>query len=173
MQYSEPTFEALVRSIVYQQLSGKAASTIFGRVAQAVGEITPDRLAAKSAEELRPLGLSGQKAKYILDLAEKTLTGVVRFQDLPALADDAVIAHLTQVKGVGVWTAHMFLIFALRRPDVLPTGDLGIRNATQRAYGLKEAPKPEKLKNLARKWRPYASVASWYLWRSIDGDGAM
>ena len=173
MQYSEPTFEALVRSIVYQQLSGKAASTIFGRVAQAVGEITPERLAAKSPEELRPLGLSGQKAKYILDLAEKTRTGVVRFQDLPALADDAVIEHLTQVKGVGVWTAHMFLIFALRRPDILPTGDLGIRNAAQRAYGLKEAPKPEKLENLARKWRPYASVASWYLWRSIDGDAAM
>ena len=173
MQYSEPTFEALVRSIVYQQLSGKAASTIFGRVAQAVGEITPERLAAKSPEELRPLGLSGQKAKYILDLAEKTRTGVVRFQDLPALDDEAVIEHLTQVKGVGVWTAHMFLIFALRRPDVLPTGDLGIRNATQRAYGLKEAPKPEKLESLGRKWRPYASIASWYLWRSIDGDAAL
>ena len=173
MQYSEPTFEALVRSIVYQQLSGKAASSIFGRVAQSVGEITAERLAAKSLEELRPLGLSGQKAKYILDLAEKTLTGVVRFQDLPALGDDAVIEHLTQVKGVGVWTAHMFLIFALRRPDVLPTGDLGIRNAAQRAYGLNEAPKPEKLELLARNWRPYASVASWYLWRSIDGDAAM
>ena len=173
IEYSEPTFAALVRSIVFQQLSGKAASTIFGRVVQAVGEITPERLAAQSPEELRPLGLSGQKAKYILDLAEKTRTGVVRFQDLPALADDAVIEHLTQVKGVGVWTAHMFLIFALRRPDVLPTGDLGIRNAAQRAYGLKEAPKPEKLENLARKWRPYASVASWYLWRSIDGEAAM
>ena len=173
MQYSEPTFEALVRSIIYQQLSGKAASTIFGRVAQAVGEITPERLAAKSPEELRPLGLSGQKAKYILDLAEKTRTGVVRFQDLPALGDQAVIEHLTQVKGVGVWTAQMFLMFALRRLDVLPTGDLGIRNAVHRAYQLKEAPGPEKLEKIAQPWRPYATVASWYLWRSIDGDGAM
>lgn len=173
IQYSEPTFEALVRSIVFQQLSGKAAGTIYGRVVQAVGDVTPERLAAKSPEELRALGLSGQKSKYILDLAEKTRTGVVRFQDLPALDDEAVIEHLTQVKGVGVWTAHMFLIFALRRPDILPTGDLGIRNAVHRAYRLKEPPKPERLEKLAVKWRPYASVASWYLWRSIDGDGAM
>lgn len=173
IEYSEPTFEALVRSIVYQQLSGKAAGTIFGRLSQAVGKITPGSLSARSPEELRTCGLSGQKATYILDLAEKTRSGVVRFQDLSALDDEAVVAHLTQVKGVGVWTAHMFLIFALRRPDVLPTGDLGIRNAAQRAYGLREAPKPEHLEKLARQWRPYASIASWYLWRSIDGEGAL
>jgi len=173
IQYSEPTFEALVRSIIYQQLSGKAASTIYSRVVQAVGDITPERLATKSPEKLRPLGLSGQKTKYVLDLAEKTRTGQVRFQDLPALDDAAVIEHLTQVKGVGVWTAHMFLIFALRRPDVLPTGDLGIRNAIHRAYRLRQPPKPEKIEKIARKWRPYASIASWYLWRSIDGDAAL
>jgi DNA-3-methyladenine glycosylase II len=173
IQYSQPTFEALVRSIVYQQLSGKAAGTIYGRLVQSVGDITPERLAAKSPEELRTLGLSGQKAKYVLDLAEKTRNGVVRFQDLPGLDDDAVIEHLTQVKGVGVWTAHMFLIFALQRPDILPTGDLGIRNAAHRAYRLREAPKPERLEKLAKKWRPYASIASWYLWRSIDGDAAL
>ena len=171
--YKDPTFESLVRSIVYQQLSGKAASTIYGRVVEAVGPITPERLTHRTPEDLRPLGLSGQKAKYILDLAEKTRSGVVRFQDLPALDDQAVIAHLTQVKGVGVWTAQMFLMFALRRLDVLPTGDLGIRNAVHRAYKLKEAPKPEKLEQVARKWRPYATVASWYLWRSLDGDAAL
>jgi DNA-3-methyladenine glycosylase II len=173
IQYSEPTFEALVRSIVYQQLSGKAAGTIYGRLVQSVGDITPERLAAKTPEELRTLGLSGQKAKYVLDLAEKTRNGVVRFQDLPLLDDAAVIEHLTQVKGVGEWTAHMFLIFALRRPDVLPTGDLGIRTAAHRAYRLRQAPKPERLEKLAKKWRPYASIASWYLWRSIDGDAAL
>ncbi|MBY0506576.1 MAG: DNA-3-methyladenine glycosylase [Bryobacteraceae bacterium] len=173
IQYREPTFEALVRSIIYQQLSGKAAGTIYARFAESVGEMTPKRLAKRTVEDLRPLGLSGQKAKYVLDLAEKTRTGLVRFQDLPALDDQAVIAHLTQVKGVGVWTVQMFLMFALRRPDVLPTGDLGIRNAVQRAYGLPEPPSPERLAKIAEPWRPHATIASWYLWRSLDGDAAV
>ena len=173
IQYHEPTFEALVRSIVYQQLSGKAAGSIYGRLVAAVDEITPEHLATKTPEELRPLGLSGQKSKYILDLAEKTRAGVVRFQDLAQWDDAAVIAHLTQVKGVGVWTAQMFLMFALRRLDVLPTGDLGIRNAVHRAYQLKEAPAPEKLEKIGQHWRPYATIACWYLWRSLDGDAAM
>jgi len=173
LQYQEPTFEALVRSIVYQQLSGKAAGTIYGRLVEAVDAMTPGHLATKSPAELRPVGLSGQKSKYILDLAEKTQAGVVRFQDLPELDNAAVIAHLTQVKGVGVWTAQMFLMFALRRPDVLPAGDLGIRNAMQRAYGLAESPTPERMEHIARPWRPYATVACWYLWRSLDGDAAM
>ena len=173
MEYREPSFEALVRSIVYQQLSGKAASTIYGRVEAAVGQVTPERLLACSAEELRGLGLSGQKASYVLDLAEKTRSGVVRFQDLPALGDAAVIEHLTPVKGVGVWTVQMFLMFALRRRDVLPVGDLGIRSAMKQAYRMRELPKPERMERVARPWRPYASVACWYLWRSLDGDGAM
>ncbi len=173
IQYSQPNFEALARSIVYQQLSGKAASTIYSRVLGAVGSMTPENLLKQTPESLRLLGLSNQKAKYVLDLAEKTCAGVVRFQDLPELDDDGVIEHLTQVKGVGVWTAHMFLIFALQRPDVLPVGDLGIRNAAQRAYRLREMPKPERLEKLARKWRPYSSIACWYLWRSIDGDAAL
>ena len=173
IQYHEPTFEALARSIVFQQLSGKAAGAIYARLVDSVGAITPENLATKAPEDLRPLGLSGQKSKYILDLAEKTRSGVVRFQDLPDLDDDAVIEHLSQVKGVGVWTAQMFLMFALRRLDVLPTGDLGIRNATQRAYQLKEAPAPEKLEKIGQHWRPYATIACWYLWRSLDGDAAM
>ena len=173
IEYSEPTFEALVRSIVYQQLSGKAAGTIHARLVQLAGPITPERLAMQTPETLRSAGLSGQKAKYVLDLAEKTRNGVVRFQDLPQMDDAAVIEHLTQVKGVGVWTAHMFLIFALRRPDILPIGDLGIRNAAHRAYGLRQPPPPDRIEKLGRKWRPYASIASWYLWRSIDGDAAL
>lgn len=173
IQYSPPTFEALARSIVYQQLSGKAASTIYSRVLGAVGSMTPENLMQQTPEALRLLGLSNQKAKYVLDLAEKTRAGLVRFHDLPDMDDAAVIEHLTQVKGVGVWTAHMFLMFALQRPDVLPVGDLGIRSAAQRAYRLREMPKPERLEKLARKWRPYSSVACWYLWRSIDGDAAL
>lgn len=173
MAYREPTFEALARSIVYQQLSGKAAATIYGRVEAAVGAVTPARLLGCTAQELRGFGLSGQKASYVLDLAEKTRSGAVRFQDLPALGDEAVIEHLTQVKGVGVWTVQMFLMFALRRRDVLPVGDLGIRAAMKQAYRMRELPKPERMERVARPWRPFASVACWYLWRSLDGDGAM
>lgn len=173
MTYKEPTFEALVRSIVFQQLSGKAAGTIYGRVQAAVGEVTPERLLARTVEELRGLGLSGQKTSYVRDLAEKTQAGVIRFQDLPALDDAAVIEHLTQVKGVGVWTVQMFLMFALRRPDVLPVGDLGIRMAMKQAYRMRALPKPERMERVARPWRPYATVACWYLWRSLDGEAAL
>lgn len=173
LTYREPTFPSLVRSIVFQQLSGKAASTIFGRLEAAVGEITPERVLAHSIDELRSLGLSGQKTSYVRDLAEKTRSGAVRFQDLPHLDDQAVIEHLTQVKGVGVWSAQMFLMFALRRPDVLPTGDLGIRQAMQRAYRLRQPPEPARMERLARPWRPYASFACWYLWRSLDGPAEM
>jgi DNA-3-methyladenine glycosylase II len=173
MTYKEPNFESLVRSIVFQQLSGKAAGTIYGRVQAAVGEVTPERLLARTAEELRGWGLSGQKASYVRDLAEKTQAGLIRFQDLPALDDAAVIEHLTQVKGVGVWTVQMFLMFALRRPDVLPVGDLGIRMAMKQAYRMRELPKPERMERVARPWRPYATVACWYLWRSLDGEAAL
>ena len=173
MTYKEPAFESLVQSIVYQQLSGKAAGTIYGRVREALGEVTPEGLLGRPVEELRAWGLSGQKASYVRDLAHKTQCGVVRFQDLPGMADQAVIEHLTQVKGVGVWTVQMFLMFALRRLDVLPVGDLGIRQGMKQAYRMRELPQPERMEKVARPWRPYASVASWYLWRSLDGDGAM
>jgi DNA-3-methyladenine glycosylase II len=173
LTYREPDFESLVRSIVYQQLSTKAAATIFGRIAAATGDITPARILAHTPEALRSLGLSTQKASYVRDLAEKTQSGQVRFQDLPSLDDQAVIAHLTQVKGVGVWSAQMFLMFALRRPDVLPTGDLGIRQAMQRAYRMRQPPKPDRMERVARPWRPHATIACWYLWRSLDGDAAM
>lgn len=173
IQYREPDFESLVRSIVYQQLSGKAAATIYGRLETAVGEVTPQTVLRLRPARMRKLGLSKQKTEYIRDLARHTQTGQLDFTELPSMDDDGVIQRLTQVKGIGVWTAHMFLIFALRRPDVLPTGDLGVRSAIRRAYGMAELPAPAAIEELARAWRPYCSVASWYLWRSLDGQAAL
>jgi len=173
MTFKEPTFESLARSIVYQQLSGKAASTIFGRLVAAAGPITPDSILSLTTREMRSLGLSQQKATYIRDLACRTKAGEIVFENLPSLSDEEVIAHLTRVKGIGVWTAQMFLIFALRRPDVLPAGDLGIRTAMMREWGLAALPKPAEMEEIAKPWRPWCSVACWYLWRSIDGAAEM
>ena len=172
MKYGEPIFEELVRSIVYQQLSGRVASVIFGRLHAALGgsPVTPEGILKLRPERMRRLGLSGQKTLYIRELAKHTKNGSVVFGKLPEMDDVAVIEHLTQVKGIGVWTAHMFLIFALRRRDVLPVGDLGIRTAMQRAWKLSELPKPAEMERIAAPWRPWASVASWYLWRSLDMD---
>ena len=122
---------------------------------------------------MRPLGLSTQKARYVTDLAEKTTARHIQFPKLRAMDDAAVIEHLTVVKGVGVWTVHMFLIFALQRHDVLPTGDLAVRAAIKRAYELEALPTPLEMEQIAEPWRPYASVASWYLWRSLDGEAAL
>jgi DNA-3-methyladenine glycosylase II len=170
IQYRDPCFETLVRSIVYQQLSGKVASVIFGRLAEAAkGQITPESMLKLTPARMRKCGLSKQKTAYIRDLAKKTSQGSVRFEALAGLADHEVIEHLVQVKGVGVWTAHMFLMFALQRTDVLPTGDLGIRTAMKKAYELEALPLPKQMEELAWTWRPYCSVASWYLWRSLEG----
>jgi DNA-3-methyladenine glycosylase II len=169
IEFREPGFETLVKSIVFQQLSGRVASVIFGRLVAAVGgRLTPEGVLKLRPARMRTLGLSTQKTSYIRDLARHTRDGAIKFEELPALPDEEVIARLTQVKGIGVWTAHMFLIFALRRTDVLPVGDLGIRNALRRAYGLAELPAPDEMIALAECWRPYCTVASWYLWRSID-----
>jgi len=170
MEYGEPRFESLVRSIVYQQLSGRVASVIFGRLLAAAGEegITPAGILRLRPERMRKLGLSAQKTLYIRELAKHTKRGSVIFESLPELEDSAVVEHLTQVKGIGVWTAHMFLMFSLRRTDILPTGDLGIRMAMKNAYGLEELPKPAQMEQIAAAWRPWCSVASWYLWRSLD-----
>ena len=129
-----------------------------------------DVIGKDDRHRMRRLGLSAQKTLYIRELAKHTKKGSVVFEGLPEMDDQAVVEHLTQVKGIGVWTAHMFLIFALRRPDVLPTGDLGIRMAMQKAWNLAELPKPQEMETLAAKWRPWASVASWYLWRSLDNE---
>jgi len=172
--YSEPIFQTLVRSIVYQQLNGNAASTIFGRLAAAAkaDPLTPESILKLRPARMRTAGLSKQKLTYIRDLARLAKRGEVDFEHLADLEDAVVIEQLTRVKGVGVWTVHMFLMFALRRPDVLPTGDYGIRAAMKKAYGLAEMPKPDEMARIAAAWRPYSSVASWYLWRSLDNAGA-
>jgi len=175
IEYREPVFQNLVRSIVYQQLSGKAALTIFNRLRAAAKSdpLTPDAILKLPPAKMRALGLSKQKLTYIRELARLTRAGEVSFERLPEMDDVAIVETLTKVKGVGVWTAHMFLIFALRRPDVLPTGDLGIRVAIKKAYGLAELPKPAEMEEIGRAWRPWSSVACWYLWRSLDNVGAM
>ena len=174
MQFLEPTFATLVRSIVYQQLSGRVARVIYQRLLDAAsGEITPAAILKLKPAKLRALGLSRQKSAYILDLASRTAAGSVVFETIDRLSDTEVIEHLTAVKGIGVWTAHMFLIFALRRTDVLPTGDLGVRTAIRKAYALEELPKPADVEQIAESWRPFCSVAAWYLWRSLDNEAAL
>jgi DNA-3-methyladenine glycosylase II len=171
IQFRDPDFETLVKSIVYQQLSGHVASVIFGRLAKAAGgRLTPENILKMRPARMRALGLSKQKTAYIRDLARHTRDGRVVFEELASLDDSLVIERLTQVKGIGVWTVHMFLIFALRRTDVLPTGDLGIRNAMRKAYGMPAPPTPAEMETLAQRWRPYCTVASWYLWRSLETD---
>ena len=175
IDYHPPVFATLARSIVSQQLSGRAAATIWARLAAAARprRVTPALIASLTTEQLRACGLSAAKCASLHDLARRTATGEVRFRAIPAMSDDEVIAHLTPVRGVGVWTAHMFLIFALRRPDVLPIGDLGIRNAIRRAWSLPAPPDPGEMETLAAPWRPWRSVASWYLWRSLDNQAAL
>ncbi len=171
MKFRDPDFETLVKSIVYQQLSGRVASVIFARLAAAVkGQVTPENILKLRPSRMRTLGLSTQKTAYIRDLARHTRDGRLLFEELPQLADADAIGRLTQVKGIGEWTAHMFLMFALRRPDILPVGDLGIRNAIRRAYGTAELPTPEEMERIAQPWRPYCTIASWYLWRSLETD---
>lgn len=177
------TFEAVVRSVVFQQLAGAAARTIYQRLhtacQQANGRqatepsrsgfaITPESVLALSEEQLRACGLSRQKLSYIRDLAEKTRSGEIEFARLPEMSDDDVIRHLTRVKGIGVWSAQMFLIFALGRLDVMPTADFGVNMAICKAYGKRKIPKPKQLLKFSEKWKPYRSLACWYLWRSTD-----
>jgi DNA-3-methyladenine glycosylase II len=169
MRQSEPTFESLARSIVYQQLHGKAAATIYGRLVAATSNpMVPEAILLLSHEEMRALGLSMQKAKYVRDLAERTARAEIDFPGMLEMADQEVIDALTQVKGVGVWTVQMFLMFSLKRPNVLPTGDLGIRNAVKKAYRMRKTPTPADIEKRAKPWHPYCSVASWYLWRSLE-----
>jgi DNA-3-methyladenine glycosylase II len=165
----EPTFETLARSITFQQLNGKAAGTIFGRLRKAVGRrFTAAAFLKLTTDELRACGLSRQKIASLTDLAERVARREINFRKLPDLEDDEIISVLSQVRGVGVWTAQMFLIFALQRPNVMPLADLGIRNAVRKAYGLSELPTPSELLRFAEKWQPYCSIASWYLWRSLE-----
>jgi len=191
MQFGPPEFHSLAEAIVYQQLNGKAAETIFKRFAALAGEpLTPDAILKLTNEQMRAAGLSKQKSAYLKDLAAKTSSGLLDFARLPGLADAEVIEHLTQVKGIGVWTAQMFLIFTLKRQNVLPTGDFGVRMAMFKHYlevqskaakklsktaSAKKArkrkiklPSPEQMEKIARSWEPYRSIACWYLWQSLD-----
>ncbi len=161
---------ALIGAIVSQQLSTKAAATIFGRfVALFPGGEIPGAaaIAALSDEQLRGVGLSGQKVRYLRDLTARMLDGRLNLDELDALPDEDVIERLTAVKGFGRWTAEMFLMFRLHRPDVLPVDDLGIVKAVQKTYGLRKRPKPQRILKMGEAWRPYRSVASWYLWQTL------
>ena len=167
-------YDALVRSIVFQQLSGKAASTIHRRFCEIYPGKRPraEHVLSTEDEMLRSAGLSRQKIGYLRDLSARVADRSLPLAHLGRLSDDAIIEHLVQVKGIGRWTVQMFLMFRLGRPDVLPELDLGVQNAIQRAYGLKQRPAPKDVLRIGEKWRPYASIASWYLWRSLEnGDG--
>ena len=196
MQFSPPEFHSLAEAIVYQQLNGKAAETIFKRFAALAGEpLLPEGILKLSDEQMRGAGLSKQKSAYLKDLAAKSSSGRLDFARLPGLPDAEVVEHLTQVKGIGVWTAQMFLIFSLKRENVLPTGDFGVRMAmykhyldvqlnARRAKAAKKTanksaaaksrkrkiklPSPEQMEKIAKRWEPYRSVACWYLWQSLD-----
>ena len=164
-------FQSLVESIVFQQLAGSAANTIYGRFIKYYDNVstlpqqilsTPDSIFKSS------IGLSSKKIEYIKDLSARVIDGRVNLSILPKLTDEEIVAQLTQVKGIGRWTAEMFLIFCLGRPDVLPVGDLGVRKAMQKIYSLEELPVPPTMLAIAQPWKPYRSIATWYLWKSLS-----
>jgi DNA-3-methyladenine glycosylase II len=189
LQFSPAEFHHLAEAIVYQQLNGKAAETIFKRFSALAGEpLTPEGILKLTDEQMRSAGLSKQKSAYLKDLASKTASGLLNFERLHEMPDAEVIEHLTQVKGIGVWTAQMFLMFSLKRENVLPTGDFGVRMAIYKHYldvprarakkksaagkvvrkGKIKLPSPAQMEKIAKCWEPYRSVACWYLWRSLD-----
>ncbi|MBI1808981.1 MAG: DNA-3-methyladenine glycosylase 2 family protein [Gemmatimonadetes bacterium] len=165
-------FDAVVRSIVYQQLSGAAASTIHGRVMALYGDASPTaaQLLRTPVEKLRAAGLSGRKVEYLHALAKQVKTRALPIESLHELDDDAVIDTLTQVRGVGRWTAQMVLMFRLKRPDVLAELDLGLQKGLQKVHGLRSLPSAKRLAKVGERWAPWRSVASWYLWRSLELD---
>jgi DNA-3-methyladenine glycosylase II len=164
-------FRTLTETIIYQQISGKAAEAILGRFL----DLFPKRCFPKPADvlaiplpRLRAAGLSSQKSTYLLDLAAKFNIGLIQPRKFSKMADEEISTHLIQVKGIGQWTADMFLMFALNRPDVLPVGDLGIRQGFKKLFNLSDMPTVEEMTTLAEPWRPYRTVASWYLWRILE-----
>ena len=170
-------YQELVESIISQQLSVKAAATILKRFKELFTEAfpSPESILAMDIEELRSVGLSRQKAGYIKDLANRVLDGSIQFSHLDSLSNQEIIDELTQIKGVGIWTVHMFLLFCMGRLDVLPTGDLGIKNGIYKAYDLPEKPSPEDIETVSinNQWHPYESIASWYIWHSLDNKPAL
>ena len=170
MRLRRNRFQSLVYSIIGQQISGKAAASIRARLVEHVKpeQISPQTIARLNPATLRGLGVSPQKSGYLLDLAERVLSGEVRLDRMSRMPDEEVIEALIRVKGIGVWTAQMFLIFSLGRLDVFPHDDLGVRSAIRNLYGLDDLPTKEVSHKIATPWRPYASVASWYCWRSLE-----
>jgi len=196
MKFGEPVFHSLAEAIIYQQLNGRAAETIFNRFAALAGNpLTPEGILKLTPEQMRSVGLSQQKSSYLRDMGERAHRGELDFSRLGKMSENEVIEHLTQVKGVGVWTAHMFLMFTLRRPNILPVGDFGVRMAMHKHYLEKKAlklrpskttkrtngktakktvkpqiilPKPDQMEMIAKRWEPYRSIACWYLWQSLD-----
>jgi DNA-3-methyladenine glycosylase II len=167
--YRRERFPSLVRAIIFQQLAGRAAQTIHDRFVNAIGGglPTPEAVLAASDEILRGAGLSRGKMAYLRDLASHVQSGSLDFKRLPRLTDDEIIAHLTRVKGIGRWTAEMFMMFNLRRPDILPVDDLGVRTAVMKAYGMTEPPPPKQLREFGERWKPHRTAAAWYLWQSM------
>ena len=167
-------FCGLVEAIVSQQLSTRAAATIYARLRTLLadgGPPTPESFLPHSDDALRGVGLSRQKASYLRDLSRKAIDGVINTNGLSQMSDEDIIAELTKIKGIGRWTVDMLLIFRLARPDIFPIGDLGVVKAIQTAYGLRKTPDTKRLIKIAEPWRPYRSVASWYLWASLKGPG--
>ena len=169
---TEHPFEALLRAIVYQQLSGKAAGTIHGRVLQRVGDPPmPEQILSTDPDDLRACGLSRAKTAAIIDLATHTLDGTIpAAADLHDSPNDDIVKRFTTVRGVGPWTVQMYLMFGLGRPDILPVTDLGIRKAVQSLRGIASLPEPVEVAREGAPWQPYRTIASWYLWRSLDLD---
>lgn len=168
-------YEVLLEAIVYQSISGKAAATIYGRI-RALGENerppSPEKMLRLQAGKLRKAGLSGAKVKAMKDLAKKTISGIVPTHDEAVqLSDEELVERLVSVRGIGAWTVEMFLIFRLGRPDVLPIHDLGVKKGWSVAYGKKHMPKPQELLKFGERWRPYRTVASWYMWRAFERAG--
>lgn len=174
---NEDYYQELVDAIISQQLSVHAARSIEGRFRDLFGGMfpTPEQILTTDVETLRGIGFSRAKGACVLDLAQHVVDGKVQFDHLDALSNDEVIAELTAVKGIGTWTAHMFLMFCMGRTDVLPVGDLGIRNGIRKLYGFADAPTPDQITELAakNKWHPYESIASWYVWQSLDNAPAI
>lgn len=163
-------FKMLVRSIVWQQISGKAAQSIFNKLLLKLngGKVTAEALSRLTPEEMRSAGISTQKLSYLQDLSARVLDGRVRLAKTGRMTDADVITELTQIRGIGEWSAQMFLMFSLGRPDVFPHADLGIRSALKKLHALDDLPDRTLSHKLAEPWRPYATVASWYLWRSLE-----
>ncbi|KAF8716112.1 hypothetical protein HU200_026384 [Digitaria exilis] len=164
-------FHSLVRSILYQQLAFKAAASVYSRFLSLLGgeaSVTPDAVLALTPHQLRQIGVSPRKSSYLHDLARKYVSGILSDSAIINMDDRSLAAMLTMVKGIGAWSVHMFMIFSLARPDVLPSADLGVRKGVQMLYGLEDVPRPSQMDKLCERWRPYRSVGAWYMWRLIE-----